>query len=69
MIKLCTTSKRLNATTTITCKQHLDTITLQVPAVICLLLPCLVLGLQLQATYKSQILTVNLKIVKTNSTL
>ena len=39
VIKLCTTSKRLNAATTITCKQRLDTIILQVPVVIYLLLP------------------------------
>ena len=60
MIKLCTTSKRLQAATNITCKQCLNTIVLWVPVVICLLLPRLALGLQLQATYKSQILTVDL---------
>ena len=61
MIKLFTTSKRLTATTTITCKQHFDTIALWVPAVICPLLPRLALSLQLQAMYKSRILTVNLQ--------
>ena len=62
------TSKRLQSITNITCKQCFGAMALWVPVIICSLLPLLVLGLQLQETYKFWILTIDLQNCENNST-